>query len=149
MPSNAAAFVLTIFSFCAADSVSVSYPLPGTPFYERVKAQLGDKQNWVDSGDLDMMFRATYQPEFYRVLHALVHAEFRARRAARRFAGPSPRRGFRARDAAAAAYHAARIPLLRYRLNRCSREAAHAMPASLIPVLSPEAAAVPTDQARA
>src|SRR5262249_41554641 len=28
--------------------VSVSYPLPGTPFYQRVSAQLGQKQNWVD-----------------------------------------------------------------------------------------------------
>jgi hypothetical protein len=37
--------------------ISVSYPLPGTPFYERVRAQLGDKQNWVDSSDLDMMPR--------------------------------------------------------------------------------------------
>ena len=54
--------------------VSVSYPLPGTPFYERVKAQLGEKQNWVDSNDLAMMYRATYAPEFYRALHALVHA---------------------------------------------------------------------------
>ena len=40
--------------------VSVSYLLPGTPFYDRVKAQLGEKQNWVDSNDLAMMYRATY-----------------------------------------------------------------------------------------
>lgn len=61
--------------------VSVSYPLPGTPFYERVKMQLGEKQNWVDSDDLAMMYPATYAPEFYRALHALVHAQFRSRRA--------------------------------------------------------------------
>ncbi len=32
--------------------VSVSYPLPGTKFYEKVKAQLGKKTNWQDSDDL-------------------------------------------------------------------------------------------------
>ncbi len=58
--------------------VSVSYPLPGTPFYERVKAELGEKQNWIDSNDLAMMYPATYPPDFYRALHGLVHAEFHA-----------------------------------------------------------------------
>ena len=61
--------------------VSVSYPLPGTTFYQRVQAQLGQKQNWVDSNDLAMMYHATYVPEFYRVLHEAVHAEFRPRKA--------------------------------------------------------------------
>ena len=41
--------------------------------------ELGPKQNWVDSSDLAMMYRATYAPEFYRVLHDVVHHEFRAR----------------------------------------------------------------------
>jgi anaerobic magnesium-protoporphyrin IX monomethyl ester cyclase len=59
--------------------ISVSYPLPGTKFYERVKAQLGEKQNWVDSDDLAMMYRATYVPDFYRVLYRVVHHEFRMR----------------------------------------------------------------------
>jgi anaerobic magnesium-protoporphyrin IX monomethyl ester cyclase len=57
--------------------VSVSYPLPGTKFYETVKSMLGDKQNWVDSDDLDMMYPATYPPAFYRRLHRLVHKRFR------------------------------------------------------------------------
>jgi hypothetical protein len=60
--------------------VSVSYPLPGTPFYERVKDQLGWKQNWLDSDDLATMYQATYVPEFYRAVHALVHNEFRTGR---------------------------------------------------------------------
>src|SRR5215510_6565068 len=69
---------------CAPDDigVSVSYPLPGTTFYQRVQAQLGQKQNWVDSNDLAMMYHATYVPDFYRALHALVHAEFRTRQSA-------------------------------------------------------------------
>jgi anaerobic magnesium-protoporphyrin IX monomethyl ester cyclase len=62
--------------------VSVSYPLPGTRFYERVQEQLGVKQNWVDSSDLSTMYKATYAPDVYRGVHGLVHHEFRARKSA-------------------------------------------------------------------
>jgi radical SAM superfamily enzyme YgiQ (UPF0313 family) len=55
--------------------VSVSYPLPGTKFYERVREELGTKKQWVDSDDLAMMFRGTYSDEFYRALHDALHAE--------------------------------------------------------------------------
>jgi anaerobic magnesium-protoporphyrin IX monomethyl ester cyclase len=57
--------------------VSVSYPLPGTRFYERVSAQLGPKSNWSDSADLAMMFRGEYSSEFYRALADALHAEVR------------------------------------------------------------------------
>lgn len=53
--------------------VSVSYPLPGTRFYELVRAQLGNKTHWSDSGDLAMMFRGTYTSEFYRAIRNLLH----------------------------------------------------------------------------
>ena len=55
--------------------VSVSYPLPGTPFYDTVRAQLGAKQNWDDTGDLAMMFRGTYSTQFYRHIRNLLHDE--------------------------------------------------------------------------
>lgn len=55
--------------------VSVSYPLPGTSFFEQVKAQLGDKTHWRDSGDLAMMFRGTYDSEFYRSIRDLLHEQ--------------------------------------------------------------------------
>jgi anaerobic magnesium-protoporphyrin IX monomethyl ester cyclase len=55
--------------------VSVSYPLPGTKFYERVRAQLGRKTNWSDSEDLSMMFKGAYTDEFYRALHDVLHAQ--------------------------------------------------------------------------
>jgi len=58
--------------------VSVSYPLPGTKFHERVKDELGEKQNWVDSDDLAIMFRAAYTDEFYRALRDALHAEVNA-----------------------------------------------------------------------
>jgi len=61
--------------------ISVSYPLPGTVFHERVKARLGDKRNWDESADLDPLFPGAFSREFYRVLSRTVHAEFRTRRA--------------------------------------------------------------------
>jgi anaerobic magnesium-protoporphyrin IX monomethyl ester cyclase len=57
--------------------ISVSYPLPGTRFYERVSAQIGQKSNWSDSADLAMMFRGEYSSEFYRALADALHAEVR------------------------------------------------------------------------
>ncbi len=57
--------------------ISVSYPLPGTKFYEKVKNMLGEKQNWEVSDDLAMMYPATYSSAYYRRLHRLVHKQFR------------------------------------------------------------------------
>ncbi|WP_411767169.1 B12-binding domain-containing radical SAM protein [Winogradskyella sp. A3E31] len=57
--------------------VSVSYPLPGTKFYDKVKDDLKLKANWTDSDDLDMMFSGTYSSEYYRKLQRYVHKEFR------------------------------------------------------------------------
>jgi anaerobic magnesium-protoporphyrin IX monomethyl ester cyclase len=53
--------------------VSVSYPLPGTQFYDLVKAQLGDKTHWRESNDLEMMFAGTYTSDFYRAVRNLLH----------------------------------------------------------------------------
>ncbi|HEY2037656.1 MAG TPA: radical SAM protein [Steroidobacteraceae bacterium] len=58
--------------------VSVSYPLPGTPFHDLVKARLQDKTHWQESGDLAMMFPGTYTTEFYRVVRDLLHEEVNA-----------------------------------------------------------------------
>lgn len=71
---------------CAPDDIgiSVSYPLPGTKFFERVKMDLGEKQNWVDSDDLAMLYQGPFPQEFYRILHGRVHHEFRLRRAWRK-----------------------------------------------------------------
>jgi anaerobic magnesium-protoporphyrin IX monomethyl ester cyclase len=55
--------------------VSVSYPLPGTKLYDRVAAELGVKQNWLDSDDMAMMFRGTFTTEFYATLHDALHLE--------------------------------------------------------------------------
>lgn len=55
--------------------VSVAYPLPGTDFYEQVRAQLGRQRNWKDTGDLAMLFQGTYDTAFYRKVRDLLHRE--------------------------------------------------------------------------
>jgi len=61
--------------------VSVSYPLPGTVFYEKVRDQLVDRANWTDSDELLMMYDAEFSAEFYKTLHRLLHRRFRSRAA--------------------------------------------------------------------
>jgi anaerobic magnesium-protoporphyrin IX monomethyl ester cyclase len=60
--------------------VSVSYPLPGTKFYEAVKAQLGSKTRWRESNDLEMMFEGTYTSDFYRAIRDLLHDQISLQR---------------------------------------------------------------------
>lgn len=57
--------------------ISVSYPLPGTPFYDKVKDDLQLKANWTDSDDLAMMFQGTFNSKYYKKLHRYVHKEYR------------------------------------------------------------------------
>ena len=57
--------------------ISVSYPLPGTTFYEKVKDDLKLKANWTDSDDFEIMFQGTYNSKYYRKLQRYVHKEFR------------------------------------------------------------------------
>jgi anaerobic magnesium-protoporphyrin IX monomethyl ester cyclase len=61
--------------------VSVSYPLPGTPFYDRVKSQLGTKSNWEDSDELLLMYKSTFSAKFYKKLHRFIHKRFRQKQA--------------------------------------------------------------------
>jgi anaerobic magnesium-protoporphyrin IX monomethyl ester cyclase len=60
--------------------ISISYPLPGTGFYNKVKDQLKEKQNWTDSDDLAMMFEGTYGSAFYKTLHRYIHNRYRIQR---------------------------------------------------------------------
>lgn len=61
--------------------ISVSYPLPGTRFYDRVKAELGDTRHWQDSDDLAMLFKGPFNTLFYRALHRYVHSDLAMRHA--------------------------------------------------------------------
>lgn len=60
--------------------ISVSYPLPGTKFYDMVKDQLSEKKNWSDSDDLAMMFQSTFKKDYYRQLHRYVHSIYRRKK---------------------------------------------------------------------
>jgi radical SAM superfamily enzyme YgiQ (UPF0313 family) len=124
---------------CAPDDVgiSVSYPLPGTPFYDRVRAELGAKRNWDDSADLAMMYRGPFPTAFYRELHTLVHHELRLRR-------PRGGRSF-LRSAAARIYHAAALPLAHARVALAARRPHRGVP-PLSAVLTRAQAAVPSEQ---
>jgi anaerobic magnesium-protoporphyrin IX monomethyl ester cyclase len=90
-----------------------------------VRAELGTKQNWVDSDDLAMLYRATYRPEFYRVLHHVVHHEFRLRQLARKMKHiarrPQAVRLPDVRRIAAWAYHRAALPVASFELRRLAR----------------------------
>ena len=122
--------------------VSVSYPLPGTPFHERVEQQLGDKRNWTDSDDLAMLFEGPYTSAFYRELHRRLHLEYRARRVVWRVRG-GDRPGLR--EIASALFGLAKLPVSMTRLRRLERSERRSV--DTLPIeLSPDAAATPTPQ---
>jgi anaerobic magnesium-protoporphyrin IX monomethyl ester cyclase len=107
--------------------ISVSYPLPGTKFYENVKHELGERANWIDSADMAMLYQGPFGTPFYRQLHTVVHKEYRARKtaAALRAALRDPRRlrpGL-IRQTAAALYHTLTLGRARAELDRLAAKA--------------------------
>jgi hypothetical protein len=129
--------------------MSVSYPLPGTKFHERVKDELGAKQNWQDSDDLAMLYKGPFETAFYRQLHTVLHREFRARKYWAEFRQlvrkPGGLRRSHWRRAAAMVYHAIRLPYERWRLNRLGKQTPGTVQ-SLMPGLDAKAAATPSPQ---
>jgi anaerobic magnesium-protoporphyrin IX monomethyl ester cyclase len=60
--------------------VSVAYPLPGTVFHDRLAAELGPRRNWRDTAELAMLFRGTFDTEFYRKVRDALHLDVNLRR---------------------------------------------------------------------
>jgi len=119
--------------------ISVSYPLPGTRFFENVRDQLGVKQNWQDSNDMAMLHAGPFSTAYYRKLHRVVHREFRARKAWR-----SLKRSPSLRQIARLGYGLLALPLLRTQLRMLGwRAQPHT---SLLPHMKHAAAAAPTAQ---
>lgn len=125
--------------------ISVSYPLPGTPFHEMVKAQLGAKRNWTDSDDLAMLYAGPFATAFYRRAHRALHKEFRMRKAWHRLRPlvhhPRRLRRQHLREAAALVFHAATLPLARLRMERAAllpHEGIAPLPRRLSPVEAAE-----------
>ncbi len=77
--------------------VSVSYPLPGTGFFEQVQAQLGEKRHWMDSDDLCTIHIASYDDIFYHALRDALHAEVKAWHTPAESSGPSSHQSLWAR----------------------------------------------------
>ncbi len=94
--------------------ISVSYPLPGTPFYERVRHELGNKANWYDSEDLAMLYQGPFATAFYRQLHTVVHKDYRSRKTwgeiKRLLRNPLNLRPGHIRQTAAMVYHRLTLP---------------------------------------
>jgi anaerobic magnesium-protoporphyrin IX monomethyl ester cyclase len=118
--------------------ISVSYPMPGTKFYQAVREQLGEKQNWQDSDDLAMLYHGEYSTDFYRKLHSVVHKEFRARKAWQRL-----KANHRIREAMRLGYNLLTLPAARKQLNTL---AATRQGGLFIPHMDHTSAATPTSQ---
>jgi anaerobic magnesium-protoporphyrin IX monomethyl ester cyclase len=112
---------------CKPDEIgiSVSYPLPGTRFYDNVRQRMGDKHNWSDSQDLDLMFPGTFSPDFYRALHKVTHKRFRIWQGIDLLKGlvmrPVHTRHSDLRQLAAMAYHVATLPIYSGRLRTLAK----------------------------
>lgn len=105
--------------------ISVSYPLPGTKFYEVVKEELSAKANWTDSDDLDMMFEGTYSSEYYKRLHRYVHKVYRRKQGLEAIKGTLLRPGSlsksKVRSALSTAYYIPAAVLEGRRLQRLAQ----------------------------
>ncbi len=122
---------------CEPDDIgiSVSYAMPGTKFYESVREQLGEKQNWQDSNDLAMLYQGPFSTEFYRKLHSVIHKEFRAHKAWKSLKSP--------RDLARLGYNLITLPVARMQLNKLASSPQDVL---TLPHMPHEAAATPTPQ---
>lgn len=101
--------------------ISVSYPLPGTTFYEKVKGELREKSNWTDSDELQLMFENTYPASFYKQLHRYVHKTYRKHLALENlknvFIHPSKTRLITLKKAASLTYYVPASFLAKRKLN--------------------------------
>jgi radical SAM superfamily enzyme YgiQ (UPF0313 family) len=102
--------------------ISVSYPLPGTKFYEKVKEQLKEKTNWADSDELALMFKNTFSPKFYKELHRYVHKIYRKKQAGTAFkhivSAPFSATGYEFKKALSMLYYLPSSQVYKYRLNQ-------------------------------
>ncbi|OOQ57273.1 B12-binding domain-containing radical SAM protein [Mucilaginibacter pedocola] len=102
--------------------ISVSYPLPGTGFYERVKAELKKKTNWSDSDEMALMFTNTFPAPYYKQLHSYVHQNYHKHLAKnsllKLFRQPSAITKAGLRKALSVFYHTPRTYIEKLKLNR-------------------------------
>ena len=116
--------------------ISVSYPLPGTKFYDKVKHQLKEKQNWTNSDDLAMMFQSTFNSEYYKHLHRYVHSLYRRKKSLVRLkklaARPSEISKTDLKSIAAVIYFSGKALLLKRKLAKIAWRESEIQPAEMM-----------------
>lgn len=101
-----------------AIGVSVSYPLPGTTFHDRVAATMTDR-SWAASMDNRPLFEAPYSQAFYAAAREVLRSTWSSATAARALQELARQPGRRQlRRVAGAAFHTARLPLVQRRMRR-------------------------------
>ena len=102
--------------------ISVSYPLPGTGFYEKVKAEVKKKTNWSDSDEMALMFTNTFPAPYYKQLHSYVHQNYHKHLAknslAKLLKEPSAITKTTLRKALSVFYHTPRTYIEKLKLNK-------------------------------
>jgi len=68
-------------------TITVAYPIKGTPYYEDVQADIVDARPWELTTDRDLALRRPQSPLYYQLAVARVVNEVRAHQLARRAGG--------------------------------------------------------------
>ena len=66
-------------------TITVAYPIKGTPYYEDVQADIVDARPWEETTDRDLALRRPQSPRYYQP--AVARVEVRAHQLARRTGG--------------------------------------------------------------
>ena len=61
-------------------SSTIAYPLPGTPFYERVRDELVEAPDWRHTAENRALYKGTHSTQFYRWVQRLLRKEWQAAR---------------------------------------------------------------------
>ncbi len=105
--------------------ISISYPLPGTKFYNIVKKDLLKKSNWDDSDDLSLMFGNNYSSKYYKKLHRYIHKVFRKEQGKifiKKFIkNPFSLNSSQFRRALTTFYYQVQIPLVNFQLKKLQK----------------------------
>jgi radical SAM superfamily enzyme YgiQ (UPF0313 family) len=68
-------------------TITVAYPIKGTPYYEDIKSDIVDARPWELTTDRDLALRRPHSPLYYQLAVARVVNEVRAHQLARRAGG--------------------------------------------------------------
>ena len=104
--------------------VSVAYPLPGTPFYERVQDRL-IATNWETAMDCALLYEGRYDQPFYDAARGVLRHHHAAGRGMEAIRGLLSGQSRAFRPIATLPSHVARLPLLHARMRWHARQERH------------------------